>query len=353
MADHDSSHGRWRDALAPVRAMVLGLLLLVSGPLAAHEAKGAPVADACPVPSPAGKFEPVSVKLQARKLTDRVWFVQGMTGMVSPVNQGFNSNAGFVVTDDGVVVFDALGTPSLGEALFAEIRKVTDKPVRRVIISHYHSDHFYGAQPFAEAGIEVWAQNKVLEYLRTEAPAARLEERRSSLFPWVDERARVTPPDLTFDRELVFRLGGMTFHLMHVGPAHTPEDIMMYVEEEDALFAGDLVFAGRLPWVGTADSRAWLAALDELAKREARVVITGHGPASTDAMADLNMTREYLRFLRQEMGKAVADLLPFDEAYEQVDWSAYEKLPTFDEGNRRNAYNTYLRMEREALGGGD
>ncbi|MEZ5648984.1 MAG: MBL fold metallo-hydrolase [Burkholderiaceae bacterium] len=297
------------------------------------------------------RFERVGVSLNPRELADGVWFVEGMAGMVSPINEGFNSNAGFVVTEDGVVVFDALGSPSLGQALLREIRKITDKPVRRVIISHYHADHFYGAQPFKEAGAEIWAQQKVIDYLATDAPTLRLAERRESLFPWVDDRARITPPDLTFRQEVVFRLGGLTFRLIHVGPAHTPEDIMMYVEEKQVLFAGDLVFAGRVPFVGTADSRAWLTALDDLAERKARILIPGHGGASTNAVDDLNLTRTYLRYLRETMGKAVQDMIPFDEAYDQADWSAFEKLPAFDDGNRRNAYNTYLRMEREALEG--
>lgn len=317
---------------------------------------GALLAMACAagpvVAADATRFEPVTVDLAPQRLTDRVWFVQGMAGMISPANQGFNSNAGFVVTDDGVVVFDALGSPSLGQALLAEIRKVTDQPVRRVVVSHYHADHFYGVQPFKEAGAEVWAHRLVTDYLATDAPVLRLAERRQSLFPWVDQRATIVTPDVTLGEDTRFELGGMSFHILHVGPAHTPEDLMMLVEPEGVLFAGDLIFAGRVPYVGTADSRAWLRALDLLSERRPGVLIPGHGPASRQATQELDLTRRYLRYLRETMGRAVEEMSTFDEAYEATDWSAFSSLPAFEAANRGNAYNTFLRMEREALEAG-
>ncbi len=298
----------------------------------------------------AAEFEPVGVRVEARKLTARAWFVQGDLGMVSRANEGFNSNAAFVVTDEGVVVFDTLGTPALGAELLRVIGRVTDRPIRHVVISHYHADHFYGLQAFAATGADIWAHRLAAGYLATEAPAARLAERRESLAPWVNELTRVVPPTRLIDGETAFRLGGVTFRLVPAGPAHTPEDLMMLVEEEGVLFAGDLVFAGRIPFVGDADSRAWLEALDRLDRRSPRIVVGGHGPASFDAHRDLTLTRDYLRFLRREMAAAVEEMLSFDEAYARVDWSRFRGIPAFDAANRRNAYNTFLSMEREALG---
>jgi len=298
-----------------------------------------------------GAYEPLTVKIQPRKLAPRSYFVQGDSGPISTSNNGYNSNAGFVITDEGVVVFDALGTPSLGAELLAQIRKLTDKPVRRVIISHYHSDHFYGLQAFKEAGAEIWAHRSVRDYLATEAPARRLEERRQSLAPWVNETSRVIAPDRYLDGDVDFRLGGLTFRIINVGPAHTPEDLMMLVDEEGVLFAGDLMFAGRIPFVGDADSKGWLAAIEGLIGRKPRILVGGHGPASEDAARDLMMTRDYLVFLREQMGRAVQEMSGFEEAYARVDWSRFEKLPAFKAANRVNAYNTFILMEKEALAG--
>jgi len=92
------------------------------------------------------------IELTPQRISEHVWFFQGGTGVASAANKGFMSNAGFVVTGDGVVVFDALGTPALGRAMVAAIGKVTPAPIRRVIVSHYHADHIYGLQALKAAG---------------------------------------------------------------------------------------------------------------------------------------------------------------------------------------------------------
>ena len=84
--------------------------------------------------------------LKAVQVADRVWFVQGQAALGTPENRNFISNAGFVVTDDGVVVVDALGSPTLAQELLAEIKRVTPQSVRYLIVTHYHADHIYGLQ---------------------------------------------------------------------------------------------------------------------------------------------------------------------------------------------------------------
>jgi glyoxylase-like metal-dependent hydrolase (beta-lactamase superfamily II) len=296
--------------------------------------------------------QPATVPVTPIQISPHAYYVQGMSGEVSHDNQGFNSNAGFVVTDEGVVVFDALGTPALGEALVRAIRGVTDKPIRRVIVSHYHADHFYGLQALKAQGAEVWAHEAARAYLASDAPRLRLEERRRSLPPWVDETARIVEPDVWVAGDTAFRLGGITFNVHHVGPAHTPEDLALVVVEEGVFFAGDLMFGGRIPFVGDADSKAWLAAIDKLEKYRPTVLVGGHGAMSRDAARDLALTREYLVYLRRKMGEAVEAFVPFEEAYASTDWTRFSHLPAFEGANRRNAYNTYLLMEHELLSGG-
>jgi glyoxylase-like metal-dependent hydrolase (beta-lactamase superfamily II) len=283
-------------------------------------------------------LEPVQVSKSA-------YFVRGDTGLPSIANRGFTSNAGFVLTRDGIVVFDTLGTPVLGQELLAAIRGLSRTPLRRVIVSHYHADHFYGLAAFKAEGAEIWAHRAALPYLSSEAPKLRLEERRRSLAPWVDDKTQLLHADRWLDGEEVFRLGGLTFRVFPVGPAHTLEDLAMLVEEERILFVGDLMFSGRIPFVGDADSRGWIAAIDRIVKYEPRVMIGGHGNASYDAMADLKMTRDYLVYLRETMGAAANELVDFAEAYAKTDWSRFSHLPAFEAANRRNAYNTYIRMQ--------
>ena len=283
------------------------------------------------------------------RVSEHGWFFQGGAGMASAQNRGFMSNAGFVVTADGVVVYDALGTPALGRAMIAAIRKVTPKPIRRIVISHYHADHFYGLQAFRGTGADVWAHRAAKDYLSSGQAADRLAQRRMDLFPWVDETTAIVVPDLWLDGDTDFRLGGLTFRVLHAESAHTPEDVMLYVVEDRLLFAGDLLFAGRVPFVGTADSKGWLKAMDKMIAARPAVVVPGHGSASTDVARDLALTRDYLLYLREAMGRAVKDLEPFDEAYANTDWSRFRSLPAFDAANRANAYGTYLLLEQEEL----
>lgn len=287
--------------------------------------------------------------LQATAVAPDVWFVQGDSALGSAANRNFISNAAFVVTPAGVLVIDALGSPALAEELIAAIRRVTPQPIRVVVVTHYHADHVYGLQAFKAAGARIVAHGAGREYLASDAAQRRLEASRQELYPAVDERTRLVEADewlAAADRSI--ELGGKTFHIRHVGPAHTPEDVVVYEPQSGVLFAGDLVFRGRIPFVGQADSRRWIDSLQRVMAFQPRLLVPGHGPVSTTAGEDLALTRDYLAYLRQAMGEAARNLEPFEEAYAKTDWSRFDKLPLFQAANRINAYNTYLLMEHEA-----
>ena len=298
----------------------------------------------------AAPYPPVDVKVTAERVAEHSYYVPGLSGAASIENQGFMSNAGFVVTRDGVVVFDTLGSPSLAWAMLQRIREVTRAPIKLVIVSHYHADHYYGIQVFKDAGAEVWAHEAARNVVGSDDWRLRLDQRRELLGRWInDQTQRFPAPDLWLAGDTDFELGGLHFKIRHVGPAHSPEDLVMYVVEDGVLFAGDLIFKGRVPFIGDADSRLWLAALDKLIALKPMLMVPGHGGVSDDPVGDLAYTRDYLNYLREQMGRAVAELIPFEEAYDKSDWSHYERMPAFREANRRNAYNTYLLMERESL----
>jgi len=277
------------------------------------------------------------------------YYVQGLTQLGSTKNQNFISNAGFVITPAGVVVVDALGSPRLAERLTQAIRQLTDKPVTHVILTHYHADHIYGLQHFKKLGAQVIAHVAAREYMQSESAQLRLEASRTDLAPWIDAQTRLVAADTWIDGATTLKVGDVVFELDRVGPSHTPEDITVYVPSEKLLFAGDLFFNGRLPFVGRANSSQWIRSLDRLLAYDTRTVVPGHGPASTEPKKDIGNTRDYQKHLRQSMGKAVEDFVPFDEAYASTDWSAFEAMPMFGPANRMNAYNTYLLIEEETL----
>jgi glyoxylase-like metal-dependent hydrolase (beta-lactamase superfamily II) len=296
----------------------------------------------------AADYAPVKSTLVPIRVGAHGYYVLGQGGPATAANEGYNSNAGFVVTSDGVVVIDALGTPALGHELIKAIRRVSDRPIRRVILTHYHADHIYGLQAFKEAGAKVWAHRGGRAYLDGEA-GARLEQRRRDLAPWVNADTHIVAADHWLAGNETFTLGGLTFDLIHLGPAHSPEDLVVVVREEQLIFSGDIIFTGRIPFVGEADSKRWLATMDRLLALKPRIMVTGHGKVSTDPASDLRLTRDYLLYLRETMGKAVEDFVPFDEAYRKTDWSRFSPVPAFEAANRINAYGTYLLMERESL----
>lgn len=297
-------------------------------------------------PLPAARAAPT---VTAVSVADRVWLVQGESALGSAANRNFISNAAFFETADGVVAIDALGSPALAEALLDEAVRLTGKPVRHVIVTHYHADHVYGLQVFKARGAAIIAHAAGRDYLNSDTAALRLEASRLELAPWVDASTRLVPADRWVVGDTVLEIGGERIELRHVGPAHTPEDLAVHLPGRRVLFAGDLVFRGRIPFVGQADSRRWIAALDVLLALRPAVLVPGHGPPSTEPEADLRLTRDYLEFLRAAMREAAVNLEPFDEVYARTDWSRFRNLPLFGLANRMNAYNTYLLLEREAM----
>ena len=145
-------------------------------------------------------------------------------------------------------------------------------------------------------------------------------------------------------------MGDVTFTVNYMGKAHSDGDLSMLVEPDRVLFSGDIIFEGRIPFVGSADTRNWLETLTKLETGGLTALIPGHGPASTSPKATIALTRAYLAYLREVMGAAVDDFIPFDEAYAEASWTQFRHLPAFEAGNRINAYQVYLSMEAELLG---
>lgn len=305
-------------------------------------------------------YAAITIPLRIEKVEGKpIYYSVGSPGVPGPLNEGNTSNAAFVITDEGVVVFDALGTPSHGWALLKEIRSRTEKPVRYVVVSHYHADHIYGLQAFADhTDAIIIAHEKSLEYnvnpeTADEKAGERLDQRREALAPWVDRNTRVVPADIVFTGRLTFSLGGKRFILNAAGPAHASSDIIMLDESERVLFAGDVVQNGRIPFLNSedVDTAMWLTALEQVKRLDPSFIIPGHGRPSTKAAEGIAFTRDYILYLRKAMAAGVENWADFETTYEQADWSTYRGVTAFESNNRGNAYRVFLELEREALAG--
>jgi glyoxylase-like metal-dependent hydrolase (beta-lactamase superfamily II) len=287
--------------------------------------------------------------MELKQVSPHCYYVQGQAGTAIE-NEGFISNAGVILTEDGVVVIDALGSPSLAQLLMKQIRTVTDKPVIKVILTHYHADHVFGLQYFKEQGAEIIAPAGAEKYLESQAAKDRLEERRLSLDPWVNDDTRLVWPDRYVEKHETMQVGGMTFEMTVIGDAHSDADMSIYIPNDKVLYSGDVIFEGRIPFLGSSNTKLWLETLKRMDGSELQALVPGHGPHQEVPVKAVGLTYHYLAYLREKMGAAVDELVPFDEVYAETDWSEFEDLPAFDAANRRNAYQVYLSMQNELFG---
>ena len=226
-----------------------------------------------------------------------------------------------------------------------------------MIVSHYHADHIYGLQAFKDhSDALIVAQERSAEYKENEETAdekaeQRLVQRRDALYPWVNRDTRVVLPDITFKERLTLKLGGKRFVLHYAGSAHSSSDLMMVVEPEGILFAGDVVQNSRIPFMNSDDVNTsnWLRGLIEIERLGPTFIIPGHGSASTAAKEAIAFTHDYIEFVRAVMKNAVDNWADFEAAYQQTDWSKYREMPGFMNNNKGNAYRIFLELEQVQL----
>ncbi len=293
-------------------------------------------------------YPPATVEMPLQRLGEHVYYVQGKAGIATD-NEGFISNAAAIITSEGVVVVDALGTPSLAKKFIEQLGTVTDKPVIKVLVTHYHADHIYGLQVFKALGAEIIAPAGYSEYLDMPIGQQRLAERRVSLAPWVNETTRLVKPDRVLDRNTVMTVGDVVLEIDYLGTAHSDGDLSVLVKNDAVLISGDIIFEGRVPFTGSANTAHWLEVLEKLDKTGLKALLPGHGPAANEPAKAVKLTLNYLQAVRAAMQHGVDEMLTFDEAYEQADWSAFQDLPAFDATHRRNAYGVFLSLEEETL----
>ncbi len=282
--------------------------------------------------------------MSLKRVSEHVYYVQGAAGIATD-NEGFISNAAAVITDQGWVIVDALGSPSLAEQFLGLLRGVSDKPVLKLILTHYHADHIYGIQVFKDLGAEVIAPAGFEAYLDSPLARERLEERRFSLSPWVNEETRLVGPDRIVAADESLRVGGVDFSITFLGSAHSDGDLAVLVKDDRVLISGDIIFEGRVPFTGNANTAQWLKVLQNLNTLNLTALIPGHGAAADDPNGAIALTLRYLSYVREVMGQAVEEMTPFAEAFDSADWSEFEQLPAYEAAHRRNAYGVYLSLE--------
>jgi glyoxylase-like metal-dependent hydrolase (beta-lactamase superfamily II) len=281
------------------------------------------------------------------------WLFMGSIEQLNTANRGFNGNAGFVVTPSGVVVIDVLGTPQLGKRMIATIRSVTDKPIRYVIITHNHPDHYYGIAAFKDLpGVTIIAHQGIDKYLASDRFEQSVAYRREIL-PEDMEGFRGVEPDMPVSiapyEALRFELGGRRFEVFNTGSHHSDGDLLIYQADDGIVWASDLVFNQRVTFIGDGNSAQALAGMDWLKTHfdKAILMVPGHGSAQTPPFPMLERTRDYIARLRKIMAQAIENDVELSDALDQAEFEDWSGVRLYEENHRANGSFIYRELEQE------
>lgn len=218
-------------------------------------------------------------------------------------------NTGIVIGDDGVLVADTQATPVMAADVIRRIRQVTDKPIKYVVLTHYHAVRVLGASAYRAQ--EIIASHDTYELIRErgEADMKSEIERFPRLFRAVESVPGLTWPTMTFKGEMTLWLGRLEVKLLQLGRGHTKGDTVVWLPQEKILFSGDLVEYDATPYAGDAYFDDWPRTLDAIAALAPQKLVPGRGPALTtpaQVQAGLAGTRAFISDLYAAVKEGVA-----------------------------------------------
>lgn len=203
-------------------------------------------------------------------------------------------NSAVIVGDDGCIVFDAQATPALANKVIERVRSVTDKPIKYVVLSHYHAVRVLGASAFHAQGVVASQETYRLVQERGQQDWDSEFGRFPRLFQGSDSIPGLTWPTLTFEGEMSIYLGKREVRLMQLGAGHTSGDIVAWVPDAEVMFSGDLIEYHSACYCGDAWLREWPTTLDEIRSFNPKAIAPGRG----DALKGLDTTREAMAMTR-------------------------------------------------------
>lgn len=235
-------------------------------------------------------------------------FIELADGVYCLTAQG-DPNSGVIVGDDGVMVIDARATPAMAGDLMRHVRTVTDKPVRHVVLTHYHAVRVLGASGYGAD--EVIASDETYDLIveRGAQDMASEIQRFPRLFKDVSSIPGLTWPTIVFHDRMVVWMGSREVHIVHAGRGHTKGDSVVWLPKEKVLFSGDLVEYGATPYCGDAYFTDWPSTLDRLLPFGADKMVPGRGEALTSAAQigeGIAQTRAFLTDLTAVVKEGVA-----------------------------------------------
>ena len=269
----------------------------------------------------------------------------GATAPPTYENSGHNNNLSFVITTDGVVVINSGASVRLASALHEEIKTITDQPVKLVINENGQGHAILGNLYWSQLGVDILAHEDAIHEI--EENSYTILERMKSYNRDKAIGTEVIIPNKSFSEKIIFNLGGLEFHVLHLGPAHGPGDTQVWLPQLSLMIAGDMAFHERmLPIFENTCTKCWLETWDEkFAPLNATYVIPGHGHPTNMAQVT-RFTRDYLKDLRTKVLEVLDNGGDLAEAF-YVDQERWRSLDTFEELAKRNAGRVFEEMEFE------
>ncbi len=218
-------------------------------------------------------------------------------------------NTGIVVGDDAVIVIDTQATPVMAQDVVSRIREVTDKPIRYVVLSHYHAVRVLGASGYDPEQVIASRDTYDLIVERGEADMKSEIERFPRLFRAVESVPGLTWPTIVFEKRLTLWLGNLQVELLQLGRGHTKGDTVVWLPQDRVLFSGDLVEYEATPYTGDAYLSDWPDTLDAIEALNPAKLVPGRGAAlmtPADVRAGLNGTRAFIEAMFESVKRGVA-----------------------------------------------
>lgn len=282
---------------------------------------------------------------ELEEIAEGIFVHPGKIALMNAENQGGIANIGAVIGKNAVAIVDTGGSEREGVQFKAALRRITQLPLRYVINTHEHPDHFFGNGAFDAPSVTFIGHKNL-----PRAIAQRGDFYRHSFIGQMGEAllagVRLIPPEVTVEDEMRLDLGGRVIVLQAWPVMHSDCDLTVFDLNTQTLFAGDLVFLEHIPVID-GSLLGWIRNLDRLAAIPARIVIPGHGQPSAPWPQALEPERRYFNVLAQDLRAMIAKGEDVGHGAKEAGQSEAQNWQLFEDYNSRNATAAYAEIEWE------
>ena len=279
-------------------------------------------------------------KLKAIKLSENSYYFYGKEEYFSKENGGDIANASFIITANSVILIDTGSSKSYGEQVKKQIEKITSKPIKYIINTHHHPDHFLGNSAFFSS--DIYATEFTKEDIEKNGHLY-IANLRNLIKDAINGTKIKAPDKILQSKTLDF--DGYKLKVLYLN-GHTQSDIAIYDENTKILYASDLVFYKRTPATPHANIQNWIKSLEELEKIDYSVLVPGHGLTSK-TKEPIKENIAYLNYLDSTLKSSVKEGLDVFEILEKAIPKEFESFTMFKEEFERSVINLYPLYEKD------